>query len=1661
MEQSKQLYHKLVLEGYLLMACMIRVEFGSVKAEKIINKWISGYDSPTFKQIIEDNLKSVLDIADTAVSIKQCRHWVVMATRYNEFQVPAITTVQSIVEYLTDKLAIGGGSLAKIGPATGSMIMRCLQTTSGLNKVEKERIASLVGAGQDFTYQLVGAAMSRVLGHHSSADLLRVLAHELNRASYLDRDEVKKRVKFLVSGFKLSAICKKLKSDQDCLEAVEADFSTHTPHGDPLILPPQLHSPHAVQAHAPLTHPALAHLPNPSLMHSEHKPSRFAPHHVKPLLEHIGLGSLLDKKPTNTKPTKQAKPAKPTPSEAGKQPLTHKQGKDPTSLKLGAPHPGVSVVGKPHPIDEAPVLGDLHLEQPHEAPVLGEQHLNHPHLENSHPINAALNLGEEHLDHHITEDWPLDVHPEHLTSSAEELVGKLEEMDNPLVSAIMANKNPELVKVLQDSGNPELLQSLLKAPAPQRPLNTREKARQRLRELLAAFKGDKHKLIHAIKAHARLRLLNYLQTHKTSKLLEMMKMNKEPLLAGQGPHNHLGIEVAHIHHTPHPVVNFKLRPHTNSETALELLKLLQIKHGMHKPKIHPNEMKPGKEILDELKAELGTLGFKHKTKPDDYVDNTLVHFGDLAFNGLGLPIDPQTGQAFNNPKHTNPFQYEEDWKGALMHNRRHHRHHYRVPEWQRSQERPYHQSFSQMHQTLHHKPLEDGFRQGQMLTGEGRTHASQNGRPFTSLDDTSATFGGFPENNPNKENLKNVFKDMASNNMDSHDVENLISNLPGIVGHHVGQGEVGNILSQFGKPTGQPIGNPVTLPERPVNNEQLVTNAQQMTGVQQQAIGEPIPSENLVNGQPALNGAQLGDDRQLGEAEQLGQPVGDVSPGQPVEETAPGQPVAEAAPGQPVAEANPGQAVSEGSQEQPVSEAVTGQPISEATTGQPVSEAATGQPVSEGAPGQPVSEPTPGQPVTEATPEQLPAQATAQKPDTGAPSGQLVQEAAPEATPDIAPQQKHEQPNKIVELMSQQQGVQQQFFGGHGSNDAGQSEQMIEGNPLLQGGAAEPPGLQTQMKEGGVGLPVSDTDIAAQLNAGAGGAMLNNFAGGAGEKMGETEGETHIGPSQKEIHVYNNQPMNSKQNGDEGKVIDVNTAPFASQEQDADNYAGITESDNKPKEDLLNLNGKIQGIEGLEDTKSLQGMNFDDAKDAGSFNDEDKSVQNLLSTDAKPPIQADSETLNEIKEQEEFDANALKTEPHNQPIRPNTINTNFLESFDDTKSERHPVPQNSINTNLLESFDDDGGHNTLKKVSVSQGNKEHDIVDDYMDYIHKEDNLDESYSKNYYKNDPNPLTMATGSMFGDNDEFAQFEKKTLKGKSILKGKGSSKKLQHARVANLNKSKEGPRLMPTKILKITPQKGLEATQIQKPGVKFNKGQNVKNPKNLGLKIPSKANMNVGQHLTTINGKQQQKQRDKNALALQSKEISKQGKATQRLVKAEQKQAGKSSSSQKVAGLRKIKETSVKPRVNPEKTEQRLVSAGQRPAGKTGSFQKIAGLRKIKETSVKPKVNPKKTEQRLVRAGQRPAGKSGSLRKVQGLRTIKETAIKPKVNPRKIQKPTLKNQKQKLVKTNIKTIKEIPSSKRNNNKKASAKLKPFKKPTVAVSNKAYSSNFMRIL
>eukprot|EP00794_Sanderia_malayensis_P014159 gene14159-15638_t len=224
-----QRQYKMVLEGYLLTTCLVRMEFGKEKAEKIIDKWLSGYENLALKRIQEQNLKSVLDIAESAITQQQCHHWVVMATRYGDFDVPGSSTVQTIIDYMTDKLEIAQGSLARLGPAASSITLKCMQMGGNLSTDEQQRLSGLFGVGMAFTYELVGGVMSRVLGHHGSADLLRVIAHELNKASYLERDEIKKRVRFLVSGYRQSDLCKTLKSDLDCIEAVESDFTMHTP----------------------------------------------------------------------------------------------------------------------------------------------------------------------------------------------------------------------------------------------------------------------------------------------------------------------------------------------------------------------------------------------------------------------------------------------------------------------------------------------------------------------------------------------------------------------------------------------------------------------------------------------------------------------------------------------------------------------------------------------------------------------------------------------------------------------------------------------------------------------------------------------------------------------------------------------------------------------------------------------------------------------------------------------------------------------------------------------------------------------------------------------------------------------------------------------------------------------------------------------------------------------------------------------------------------------------------------------------------------------------------------------------------------------------------------------------------------------------------------
>ena len=1110
------------------MACMIRVEFGSKKAETIIDTWLSGYNIPGFKQVIEDDLKSVLDIADSAVSAQQCRHWVVMATRYNEFQVPSLTSIQIVTDYLTDKLSIGGGSLAKVGPYTGSIIKRCLQTK--LEKAEKERASALVGVGQQFSYQLLGAAMPRILGHHSSADLLRILAHELNRASKLEREEVRKRVRFLVSGFKLSEMCRRLKSDQDCLEAVEADFSAHTPAED-----------HILSLQSLFSNPQLAHpvTDQPVLLHPPH-----SIHNISAL--HPVLGATHKPLPQLTL----AKPEKPSPgkvgvsaatNKVGQQPMTHKPGGNLLpNLKIGADHPGISVSDQ---TDHTALL-------------------------------------EHGLNHHITEDWPLDVHPEHLTSTADELINKVNNMDNPLITAIIHNKNPGLLKLLQDSGNPELFQTLLNSQVPIMNDNTinleghqmsgKEKARLKLQQLLEAFKGDKQRLSKAIKARAKLRLLSYLRKHRKAKLLSLMKMKyKEPLMEELGFHGDDQAPQLKMH----SAYNLKIRPKAKAVTAKEILKLLKLKHGKHNSKFHSSQLKPGNEILDELKEELGSLGFKHKQKQAEYIDNTLVHFA-----GVGLPIQDIPGDVVNEMKQHNPFQYEEDWKGSMWSSKKHNQH-----------ENPQ-QLFGEQQQQQHHTAwvLENSTPHQGTEGASEKTNAGQqansisviNSTPgIASIDESKATFGNVHEENTNKENLKNVLKYVSGKGVDSSDAEILLSNLPGIIGHQVNKQEVNSMLAQFRKKNGEQY-NSAKLPAM--------------------SYAKASPGEQL-NSYPSSENVRLASQ----------------------DETAQGSPFVNL-------------------------EAV----------------------------------------------------------------------------------QKQLQPQKIVEQVELS------------STDRDQAS--LNSDPV--------PEEISQMNDG---------VVAAQ----------GTESGKAVFGKEEQEDVVHIQPSQKEIHIG---PSSSQQNSD----------AFATEQLGGDNYAGVTENE-KPRVDLLNLNGKLEGLEGLDGTSDIDG---------------DKAIDSLLSNDAVPTSQTDQETMSELKEQAEFDKNALTTVNRLASVKPTTINTNYLESFDNDDVEEPKAYSSklmnkptTIDTNFLETIDrplssrlsnrpTDINTNYLESIDsndatgLKKSGTNTDVVDDYMNYIHKQDAVNDAYAKQFYKNNiNNPMAMMSSTMF-ESEDYSNFDKKTLKSKPNTGRKTANKEL---------------------------------------------------------------------------------------------------------------------------------------------------------------------------------------------------------------------------------------------------------------------------------------------
>lgn len=213
------------------------------------------------------------------------------------------------------------------------------------------------------------------------------------------------------------------------------------------------------------------------------------------------------------------------------------------------------------------------------------------------------------------------------------------------------------------------------------------------------------------------------------------------------------------------------------------------------------------------------------------------------------------------------------------------------------------------------------------------------------------------------------------------------------------------------------------------------------------------------------------------------------------------------------------------------------------------------------------------------------------------------------------------------------------------------------------------------------------------------------------------------------------------------------------------------------------------------------------------------------------------------------------------PNKPHSIDTNYLDSIDSPASTQLSNKPTNINANYLESFDNDANDaSSLKKSATT-----HDLVDDYMSYIHKQDAVDEAYAKHYYKNNNNPLASSTASMFESDNDLGNFEKKSLKSKSK---KGAKKGQEKERRVHPGLEQEGVNAKGD-------NKGVKSLGFRGNENNLMKGQRMRHNKKAGRKDfrENKQNKNVelmnsGQEATKQKIKRKKKQERKTRLKVMS-------------------------------------------------------------------------------------------------------------------------------------------------------------------------------------------------
>eukprot|EP00794_Sanderia_malayensis_P014160 gene14160-15639_t len=218
-----------------------------------------------------------------------------------------------------------------------------------------------------------------------------------------------------------------------------------------------------------------------------------------------------------------------------------------------------------------------------------------------------------------------------------------------------------------------------------------------------------------------------------------------------------------------------------------------------------------KEILAELGDELAML--KPVKKPNEFYDDTLVHFGDVGDDEHHRPAILHSDEADRGENiHDNHVDVHDDHdmhNGVHDENHEEHEYHHVQPyEWQESHPSKLPPSdLSMPAGVTHNNAINIYPYRGSSRANDESAHVIDQEHH---ADDVASSLGNEDrfrdpiEENEKQTNIKNILSGFTDRNIDKDDMDSMMSNLPGIMGQHVGNNELGDIMADMEKSKQKP-----------------------------------------------------------------------------------------------------------------------------------------------------------------------------------------------------------------------------------------------------------------------------------------------------------------------------------------------------------------------------------------------------------------------------------------------------------------------------------------------------------------------------------------------------------------------------------------------------------------------------------------------------------------------------------------------------------------------------------------------------------------------------------------------------------------------------------------------------------------------------------------